>query len=134
MFEYKTRVKIYDTDAAGVIFFGSQFRLIQDAYEEMLEQTGYSIKYIVNEAEFTVPLVHAESDYIRPMGVGDEITIALTLGRFGESSYTVKYEIFNEKGEITGRAKTVHVTIDKKTMKKVPLPENFIEAVKSLCF
>ena len=37
-FEIKSSIKLHDTDAAGVVFFVSHFRIAHTAYEEFLEE------------------------------------------------------------------------------------------------
>ena len=34
-------VKLHDTDAAGILFFASQFKIAHDMYEKLLAQIGY---------------------------------------------------------------------------------------------
>ena len=64
----------------------------------------------------------AESDYLAPLFVGDKITITITVGKIGKTSFSFNYVIRNGKNTV-GTAKTVHVTVDKKTKKKIPLPK-----------
>ncbi len=41
MFTYKTKISLHDTDAAGIIFFANQFKIVHDAYEDLLESFGF---------------------------------------------------------------------------------------------
>ena len=76
--------------------------------------------------------MHAESDYKAPLFVGDIIEIEVTMGKVGTTSFTFKYNIYNAAKETIGTAKTVHVTMDKKTKTKIPLPPLLKEKVTSL--
>ncbi len=122
MVTYQTTVKMHDTDAAGILFFGNQFKWIHDAYEVLLEKAGFGFATILRKTNFFIPIVHAESDYKLPLFVGDRITITVTVERVGRSSFVFAYQIRSAKNQIVGTAKTVHVSTDKKTRKKIPLP------------
>ena len=118
---YETKIKLHDTDAAGIIFFANQFKMVHDAYENLLEEFGWSFRTMLKNTSLFLPIVHAESDYLAPVEVGDKITIAITVGRIGETSFSLDYTLRRGK-TLIGRAKTVHVTVSRKTQKKVPLP------------
>ena len=123
VFTYKTEIRLHDTDAAGLLFFANQFSIIHDAYEQLLEKMGFSFAVMLKKRSYFLPIVHAESDYKAPLFVGDFITIAVTVGHIGETSFSFDYVIRNQKKVIVGTAKTVHVTINKKSHKKVHLPQ-----------
>lgn len=122
-FTHKNAVRMYDTDAAGILYFASQFRFIHDAFEAMMEHEGFSFKELFSKKQdFFFVIVHAESDYLTSMYIGDKLDIHAYVSRIGETSFTMSYDIFRE-GEHTGRASTVHVCINPKTKTKVPIPE-----------
>ncbi|MBI4309614.1 MAG: acyl-CoA thioesterase [Candidatus Omnitrophica bacterium] len=130
MFTYKTQIRLHDTDAAGLIFFANQFKIIHDAYELLLEKFGFSFPQMLTGEKYFLPIVHAESDYKAPLFVGDKITIAIKVGHIGTSSFSFEYIIRNAKKALVGTAKTVHVTINPKTGKKTPLPFSLHQALK----
>jgi 1,4-dihydroxy-2-naphthoyl-CoA hydrolase len=120
---YRTQIRLHDTDAAGILFFAHQFSIIHDAYEQVLEKMGFSFSTMLTKRSYFLPIVHAESDYKAPLFVGDKIAIVITVGHIGETSFSFDYVIRNQKKTVVGTAKTVHVTIDKKSRKKIRLPK-----------
>ncbi|MDE2223420.1 MAG: acyl-CoA thioesterase [Candidatus Omnitrophica bacterium] len=121
MFTYRTSIKLHDTDAAGIIFFANQFKIIHDAYELLLEKFGWSFPKMLRQTEYFLPIVHAESDYLVPLFVGDKIAITVKVASIGKTSFSFEYTL--KRGQtLVGRAKTVHVMIDQKTRRKTPLP------------
>ena len=70
---------------------------------------------------YFLPIVHAESDYKTPVFVGDKLVVAIKVGHIGNTSFSFEYTLKRGK-TLVGTAKTVHVTIDQKTRKKVALP------------
>ena len=132
MFIYKTQIKLHDTDAAGLLFFGKQFFYVHDAYEKLLEKIGFGFSNLLKKRKYFLPIVHAESTYKKPLFVGDEIAIQVKLTHIGKSSITFSYIITNKKNELVGTAKTVHVTTNKATKKKIPLPTAFRSALEKI--
>lgn len=132
MTELKTNVKIRlrHTDAAGLLFFANQFTYMHDAYELLMESIGFPLIQILTEEDFVLPIVHAESDYMRRLAVGDELNIQVKVAAVGTSSFTLSYELLLSDGNVAGRGKTVHVSVDKKTNKKIVLPGALSKALK----
>jgi len=77
---------------------------------------------------YFLPIVHAESDYKTPLFVGDKIAIAVKVGHIGNTSFSFLYTLKRGK-TLVGTAKTVHVTINQKTRKKIPLPSTLRSAL-----
>jgi 1,4-dihydroxy-2-naphthoyl-CoA hydrolase len=129
---FKTQrvVRLKDTDAAGVIFFANYFIFAHETYELFLEEIGYSPRRIIQQESFLLPIVHAESDYHQMIGLEDEITIVLSVHRIGKTSLTLVYNYFLENQELVGSVKTVHVCVDKSTLKKSPIPSELRQAFK----
>jgi 1,4-dihydroxy-2-naphthoyl-CoA hydrolase len=129
---FKTRrvVRLRDTDAAGVIFFVNYFNFAHETYELFLEEIGYSPRRIIQQESFLLPIVHAESDYHQMIGLEDEVTIVLSVNRIGKTSFTLVYDYFLENQELVGSVKTIHVCVDKTTLKKRPIPKDFQQVLK----
>ena len=123
MYIYRTKIKLHETDAAGILFFSNQFKIIHDAYESLLESIGLGFAELLRHKNYFLPIVHAESDYKLPLFVGDEIEIQVIVENVGTTSFTFAYQLLNADRKIVGTARTVHVTIDDKTRKKIPLPK-----------
>ena len=132
MTNFKTQrvVRLRDTDAAGVIFFANYFIFAHETYELFLEEIGYSPRRIIQQESFLLPIVHAESDYHQMIGLEDEISIVLSVNRIGKTSFTLVYNYFLENQELVGSVKTVHVCVDKSTLKKRPIPSELRQALK----
>ncbi len=117
-------IKLHDTDAAGILFFANQFKMAHDLDEHFLAQNGFPFRDIFADQKFLIPIVHAEADYRQTLTAGDTVEIELTVEKIGETSFTLAYHIVDLDGKLVGSAKTVHVIIDPKTRKKMPLPED----------
>lgn len=122
VFTYQTKIKLHETDASGVIFFANQFKIIHDAYELLLEEIGFSFPELIRGKDFFLPIVHAESGYKVPLFVGDVLDIRVKVEKVGQTSFTLAYTLVNGRQKTVGTGRTVHVTVSKKTRRKITLP------------
>lgn len=127
MFTIDFSVRLPDTDAAGILFFGNYFRLAHDAYEAFMESIGFSLRHIVQEADFLVLIGHTEADYNKPLRLGDRARVELEVENIGRTSFVLSYSLRDVHNDIAATVKTVHVTVDKKSGDKIPLPEKLRE-------
>ncbi len=130
MFTAYNKVRMHDVDMAGILYFPRQFRFAHDALEDFLEQTNLTFDSLFTKEHFVFVIVHAESDYIASLRVGDKIEIVLSVEAIGNTSFTFQYHIYKKDKTLVGKAKTVHVTLDSTTRKKIPIPllfRNFLE-------
>ena len=112
MYNYQTKIKLHETDAAGLLFFANQFKIIHDAYEGLLEELGFGFPDLLKDHDFFLPIVHAESDFKKPTHGGDRITVQTSLQELGRTSFTLRHEILNEQGETAAIVTTVHVAVN----------------------
>jgi 1,4-dihydroxy-2-naphthoyl-CoA hydrolase len=130
---YRTKIRLHDTDAAGRLFFSNQFKIFHDAYESMLSDIGFGFSGILLDQKFFLPIVHAEADYKAPLFVDDPIETRVRVADIGRTSFTLAYEMFQSaRGTVVGTGKTVHVTVDKDTGRKINLPTLFLEKITAL--
>ncbi len=132
MFTYTTIIKLHDTDAAGLLFFTSQFKIMHDAYEALLVSLEFPFATLIRKKKYFLPIVHAEADYKSPLFVGDRIRLEVAVKDLGHSSFTLGYTLRNERKKIVGLGKTVHVAIDKKSRAKIPLPSKLRQALRKM--
>ncbi len=131
-FQYETTIKLHDTDAAGLLFFGHQFRIVHDAYQAFMEQSGFNFAEVLRRGEILVPIVHAEADYLEPLAVGDELTIVMIAANISEHSFTLSYGLKRADSTTVGTVQTVHVTVDRASGEKTVLPARLREALRRI--
>jgi 1,4-dihydroxy-2-naphthoyl-CoA hydrolase len=122
-FTSKATVRLYDTDAAGFLFYGSQFRIAHAALEEFLEHLGLPIARIIYGGKTLFPVVHAEADYCAPLVAGDRLTVQVAVRAIGDRSFTIGYRLVREDGREAGSVVTVHSALDRASGSSCPLPE-----------
>jgi len=130
MFIAQNQVRMHDTDMAGILYFPRQFRFVHDALEDFLASLGFTFEQIFRKENFVFVIVHAESDYLVPLHVGDKLEVHLSIEHIGKTSFSIFYKIYKDDKTLVGKAKTVHVTLDSATRKKIPVPEFFIKLLQ----
>ncbi len=124
-------VQLHDTDAAGILFFANQLKIVHNVYESMLRKIGFTFQDRFEKKDFFIPIVRAETDFCAPLRNSDAVEIQIEL-ELGDTSFTLDYKLLLFDGTVAGTAKTVHVTIDPGTWKKIPLPEELRKGLESL--
>lgn len=86
-FVYRRRIRLAQTDAAGVVFFTRPLELIHEAYEAFLDQAELGVRALL-DAGTALPIVEASIRLCAPLRVGDDVAISLSCERQGECSFT----------------------------------------------
>lgn len=123
MFIAHNKVRMHDTDMAGILFFAKQFRYAHDALEDFVASEGLTFDQVFHKENYVFVIVHCEADYLSPLKVSDVLSIHLNVERIGDSSFTITYHIYKEDNTLVGTAKTVHVTLDSKARTKISIPK-----------
>lgn len=121
MFNSFTKVYFYDADPAGIIFYASLFKFAHSAYEDFMRSLNLNRDYFFDD-EVVLPIVHAQSDYLKPLKVGDELKIDVWVSKLMKSSFELSYKFHDVDLDIAAMAKTVHVCVAKNDFKKTELP------------
>jgi 1,4-dihydroxy-2-naphthoyl-CoA hydrolase len=112
-FIYEFQVRLHDTDAAGVMFFGHLFRHLHDAYESFMASIGFPLQRLLQpagaDAPLRLPIIHASADYLLPLRLGDSVRVALSVAEVRTRSFGLDYALADGQGRPCGRGRTVHV-------------------------
>lgn len=125
MFSYNRVIRVKDTDITGVIYFTNQLQIALEAFEELLRVSNYSLKAMVSEGDYLLPIVHTEADFFSPISVGDEVQVKLKFN-IGTTSFSYLAEISKENIEV-GRVTIIHAVYAKNEKKSVPVPNELVE-------
>lgn len=129
MYSEKFRIKLFQTDAAGILFYARLFEICQSLLENFFHELGFELDKILYKKTYITPIVHAESDYLMPMKVGDEIVGKIFVEKIGVSSFTTCFNFYTDD-KLCARARNVNVSVDKSTGEKIKLPDELIEFLK----
>ena len=122
VFEHRFRVRFQHTDPAGIVFFSNILVYCHEAYEEFLRASGMPLEEFIGKREHILPLGHAEATFKRPFRAGQLVTVRLRVGRIGDRSFRMEYDLFGQGGEHLATAATDHICVDKASGKSAPIP------------
>ena len=146
MYELDINIKLHETDAAGVLFFGNYFKLAHDTYEQYMQSIGFDFRYIIDKASYLILIVHAESDFHKPVYVGDAVRVTMSVEKIRHTSFELVYYVSHKNSQQEGNhfqslpegeynvatVKTVHVVVDKETGKPMSLPDQLKAELEKL--
>jgi acyl-CoA thioester hydrolase len=124
----KIRIYYHHTDSGGVVYYGEYLKFLEEARTEYLEDKGLSIKELLKEG-ISFVVRYQEIEYIKPVFYGDILEIKAKVTDISEIKITFDYDIRNQNNQITTKAKTVLVCVDR-NLKPKKLPSDLI---KKLC-
>jgi len=129
MYKFQTRINFFDADPAGILFYGKIFELCHAAYESFVDSFNLQENFFAHSS-LAIPIIHSEADYSKPLHFGQTITVNIYVDKKGESSFSLRYIILNNKGEQSAVVKTTHVFINKASFSKTNIPEEFADKLK----
>jgi 4-hydroxybenzoyl-CoA thioesterase len=80
-----------DCDPAGIVYYPTYYRWMDAASWALLEKAGYPAQRIRAE-HVTMPLVHADCDFLASPTFGDLIEVRSQVTRWGRSSFSIGHE------------------------------------------
>lgn len=131
MFVSKNKVRMHDTDMAGILYFPRIYRFAHDTLEDFIDSLGFRFNTIFTDWDYLFVIVHSEANYYSSLKVGDDIDVELTIPHIGKTSFTIAYEIYKTQDKFhMGSVKTVHVTVDKIKRTKIDIPDRLRHALE----
>jgi 1,4-dihydroxy-2-naphthoyl-CoA hydrolase len=130
MFQTKMTVRLYHTDAAGVIFFAQLLVLAHECYEAFMD-TVLPLRRVLDQGRILLPITHAEADYQKPIRVGDALDVTLTLGARTAHSFTLNYT-FKKADTQVATASTRHVVVSADFSGKTEIPDELRQALDAI--
>ena len=122
-FSLSDRVRWSDCDPLGIIHYRTYLRLFEVAEHEMFRACGLPYETLRKTGGVWLPRKAVQMEFHSPAQMDEEVEIEIWISRFGETSLTMRFEVFR-KGDRVHRASctlTV-VCVHKDTMTKYPLP------------
>ncbi len=110
-FVHRHRVRLAQTDAAGVVFFTEPLAIAHMAWEALLDELDQPVSRILAERLFALPIVEASTRIVRPIRVGDDVDVEISLEKLGRSSVVANHAL-SVGGTIVSQCRTVHVAVD----------------------
>jgi YbgC/YbaW family acyl-CoA thioester hydrolase len=122
---YETTIRYNECDPTGFAFNANFFIWVQEAAGRYWQDLGIDVVSL-GLARQTFMAVHLSCDYRRPVAYGDVIKIRPNVTKLNNSSVHIQYDVC--KGdEVAAVARSIHVFMDTKEKKKLPLTDSLRE-------
>lgn len=130
MFVYKTKIRVrYDeTDAMGFVYHGKYAVYYEQARTDLLRHFGLSYRKM-EEDGWIMPVIHLESNYLKPAQYDDELTIHCIIRQLPKVKLCFDFEIYKEDQTKIHTGSVHLVTLDAKTRRPVACPNEIIEVL-----
>lgn len=123
-FPTDVRVRLPEVDAMGIVYHGMFFAYVEVALQELVRSVQKEPVSFKHPLGFSNVVAHASCDYRAPAYFDDVLTVSVRISKIGTKSLTVEFRINDKQtGKLVAEGKRVHVAIDFKTFKTIPVPE-----------
>ena len=123
-FCFDEMVRIYDTDAQGIVHYAGYYRFFTDALEQFsYERAGRLFPAINDNIWFVV--VESNAKYYKSAREGDKIRVGLAPRLISEKAIRFDFSITRD-GDLLCEGYITQVAIDKNEWKSVPIPKDLI--------
>jgi acyl-CoA thioester hydrolase len=122
-------VRFRDIDSMGHV----NNAVILTYFEEGRKAFLSEVLDIVNPADYPFILAHIDCDFLKPVRLGDNLTLFVWIGEIGEKSFAFKYQLAdrNNSSVTYGKGESVMVYFDYRTNRAIPIPEDFLKKISS---
>ena len=129
---HRQTIRLRHIDAAGVIFYPRLLEMTHDAYEVFLDELGQPLPDTLASGQPIAPIVRCEANYRRPMTIGMELTIEVSVVREGKRSYTLGYVFRDDADQEMAQVQVTHAAIDRGTGRSVRLTDKMRRGLSAL--
>jgi 4-hydroxybenzoyl-CoA thioesterase len=133
-FELTLPVRFGQVDSAGIMFYPRFFENFHAVFEDMFgARLGRPYVTILTERRLGLPMVHLETDFLKPFRFGDPMRLVLDVTRIGRTSVTFRYRAFNgAQPEPSVQALGTVALIDLDSFAAVPFPPDILAVLRDL--
>ena len=123
------RVRYYDTDQMGFVYYGNYARFYEIGRVESLRHLGLNYKDLEARG-IQMPVYDLSCRFIRPARYDDLLTVRVTIPQLPSTRLLFSYEVFNQDGLLLNTGQTTLVFISANTGRPQPAPADLIELTK----
>lgn len=123
------RVIYGDTDAAGIVYYGTYFRWFEVGRAELMRRKGLAYLTVLEEGVL-LPVIEAGASYLAPARYDDVLKIHAEIAAFRGVRLTFGYRLEREDGAALVSGHTVHAFTGRDGRPVRP-PAVFLEAAKT---
>lgn len=130
-FQTEVRVRLAETDAVGIVFFGSYTAYMDVGRMDYLNHLGLTRHEGTVRDLIPGAVVHAEMSYHAPARYNDVLVLNVRLAALGETSYTFHFLIENKRDRSVSATGVMKLVWLDAGFEPTPLPEDFRSTVET---
>ncbi len=123
-YSYVEDVKIYDTDAQGIVHYAGYYRFFTDSMQEFVRSKGYTFPFIDDKHWFVV--LESGAKYLKSAHAGETLAINLKVKQVSNKIIRFDFDIMRGTDEIC-QGYILHICIDRTLWKSVDIPQEFLD-------
>lgn len=124
-FTSQVEVLFRHCDPAGIVFYPRYFEMINDFVEQWFDKgMGLSFHTLHVDRYIGTPTVSVQCDFSAPSRWHDNLHQVLEVRHLGGASFRAHIRFEGEDGKLRLAAVVTIVTMDLRTMKAIPMPED----------
>jgi acyl-CoA thioester hydrolase len=131
-FETEVRVRYGETDAMGIVYYGTYPLYYETGRTEMMRNLGFTYRKM-EETGILMPVISMNCHYLKPARYDDLLTIRTLVKEMPVARILFDYEILNEEKELVNKGQTTLVFVDRVKGRPVRIPL-FLKEVLEPCF
>jgi acyl-CoA thioester hydrolase len=120
-FETNIRVRYGETDAMGIVYYGTYPLYYETGRTEMMRHLGFTYRKM-EEAGIIMPVISMNCRYLKPARYDDLLLIRTIVKKMPETRIVFDYEIYNENQQRVNEGETTLVFIDRDKVRPVKIP------------
>lgn len=129
-FRISDRVRWSDCDPLGIIHYATYLRLFEVAEHEMFRACGLSYETLRIAGGVWLPRKALQAEFHSPAHMDEPLEIDAWFSRVGETSLTLRFEVYREGDRAHRASGTLTVVcVHKDTMAKYRLPDDVREKI-----
>ena len=118
------RVAMRDMDQAN-IYYATYYEWMDRSFSEFVGRSGHWLREIFDTG-FGVPIIESRCSYLAPVALDDVLRVRTWISRMGRTSFTMAHDFIRVGDELrVARGSVIHVWIERKGMRPVPVPDWF---------
>ena len=130
-FSTEVRVRLPETDAMGIVFHGNFFTYLEVGRVDYLRNLGLGERNRPIR-DFDNVVARAALDFRSPARFDDPLVVRARIAEIGKTSFRFEFLITHkQEARVVAEGESVHVAVDSRTFKPIPVPESFRKVVKA---
>lgn len=127
---FSSRVAWSDTDAGGVVYYGTYCRWVEYAEAELWRRAGIPLADLFDRHEMWLPRIDFTCRFRRPLLYDDPFEVQIRIKRWSRVAITYAFEVIrSDPGDVAARGELRVAAVDKTSFTAREFPDEARESL-----